>query len=75
MEVVAPVDVPFDVVAVALRGEGFETVGFADAQAFLVGRLLVFLVVAVVGVEDVAKLADLVLEVIETYFGIVEFGI
>lgn len=45
-----------------------------DAGALLVGDFLVLLVMAMVGVDEVTELANLVLEVNGTDFGIVEIG-
>lgn len=74
VEVVLAVDIPLDLVAVSLGGEGVEAVAVGDLGAFVVGGLLMLLVVAMVGIDEIAKLADLVLEMDCTDFGIVEVG-
>lgn len=56
-------------------GKGLEAVVVADLGALLVCRLFVFLVVAVVWVQDVEELADLVLEMGSFGLGIVEAGV
>ena len=71
-EVVSPVDIPLDLVAISLRSEGLEAVALRDPGALLVGGLLMLLVVPVVGVDDVAEFADLVLEVDGADFGVIE---
>ena len=43
-----------------------------DTGAFLIGGLLVLFVVTVIGVDDVAKFANLVLEVDGANFGVIE---
>ena len=43
-----------------------------DPGALLVGRLLMLLVVTVIGIDDIAELADLVLEVDGANFGVIE---
>ena len=48
---------------------------FGNLGAFVIGGFLVLLVVTMIGIDDIPKLADLVLEVDGTYFGIVEMGI
>ena len=44
----------------------------SNAGPLLVGELLVLLVMAVIGVDDVAELAELILQVNGSDFGIVE---
>ena len=47
---------------------------FGDAVTFLVSSLLMLFVVAMVGIDQVTKLANLVLEVDSTDLSIVEVG-
>lgn len=75
VEVVPSVDIPLDLVAISLRGKGLEAVAFSDLGALVIGGLLVLLVVTMIGVDDIPKLADLVLEMDRAYFGIIEMGI
>ena len=75
MEIVLSVDVPLDLVAISLGGEGLEAVAFSHLGALVIGGLLMLLVVTMIGIDDIPKLADLVLEVDGAYFGIVEMGI
>lgn len=51
VEVVLAVDVPFDIVAVSFRSEGFEAMTLGDAVTFVVGGFLVLFVVAMVGID------------------------
>ena len=46
-----------------------------NACALGVSLLLVLLVVAMVGVDDILELANLALEVVEAFLGIIEVGI
>ena len=75
IEVVLSIDVPFDLVAIPLGGEGFEAVTLGYLGSLVIGSFLVLLVMTVVGVDDVPKLADLVLEVDGANFGIVKVGV
>ena len=75
VEVVAPINIPFDLVAFALGSKGFEAVRFSNACTFLVSLLFVFFIVTVVGVDDVGEFADFVLEMEGRDFGIVEVGV
>lgn len=49
--------------------------GFGDFCPLPVGSLLVFFVMAMVGVDDVEELANFVLEVVGTLSNILQFGI
>ena len=75
VEVVAPIDVPLDLVAFSLRSKGFEAVGLGHLGPFVVGRLFMLLIVTVVWVDDVGELANFILEVESGNFGVVEMGI
>ena len=70
-EVVPSVNVPLDLVPIPFRSEGFETMAFGDASALGVCLLLVLFVVAMVGIDEVPELADLALEVVEAFLGLV----
>ncbi len=48
--------------------------GFSDAPTLGVGLLLVLLVVAVVGVNEIMEFADFGLEMVEALLGLVEVG-
>ncbi len=74
-EVVAPVDVPFDLVAFSFRCKGLEAVGFGDALTFGVSLLLVLFVVAVIGVDEVMEFADFGLEMVEALLCLVQIGV
>ena len=71
-EVVAAIDIPFDLVTLSLGGKRFEAVGFGDSCTLVVGGFLVLFVMAMIGVEDVSELANFVLEVVGADFGIIE---
>lgn len=62
-EVVPGVDIPLNVVAIALRGERLESVAFCNRRALPICLLLVLLVVTVIGIDDIGKLAQVVLHV------------
>jgi hypothetical protein len=62
-EVVSAVDVPLDQVAVSFRREAVEAVALGNLTPLGVRRLLVRLVMAMVGIEEVGELSNLVLEV------------
>lgn len=74
-EVISPIDVPLDLVSISCRSERLEPVKLCDMGPLTIGCLLVLFVVAMIGVDDVLELADLVLEVDGFDFGIVEMGI
>ena len=63
VEVVTAVNVPLDLVSISLGRETLEAMAFGDSVSLLVGRLFVFFVVTVIGVDQVLPLADLVLRV------------
>jgi hypothetical protein len=75
MEVVTAVNVPFDIVAIASRRERLETMFFSNSSPLGVSQLLVFLVVAMVRIDQVLKFADAVLEVYGSNLGVVQVGI
>lgn len=72
VEVVLAIDVPLDLVPISFGGEGGKAMALGDAGALLVGELLVLLVMAVIGVDEIAKLANLVLNVNGGDFRVVE---
>lgn len=72
VEVVLAIDVPLNLVAISFGGEGLEAMAVGDAGPLLVCELLVLLVMAMVGVDEIAELADFVLQVDGADFGIVE---
>lgn len=74
-EIIPAINIPLDLVALPLRGEGLEPVGFGNAGAFLVRSLLVSFVVAMVGVEDVLKFANLMLEISGAYLDVIQMCI
>lgn len=63
VEVVLAIDVPLDLVPISFRSEGTKAMALCDTGPLLVGESLVLFIMAMVGVDDVAKLADLVLQV------------
>ena len=75
VEIILPVDVPFDIVALALRSKGLETMRRRDLGALLVCDLLVLFVVPVIRIYEVLKLAYFVLKVACLYLDIIEVGI
>lgn len=74
-EVIVPVDIPLDLIVLADRREGLETMFFANGETLAVGFFLVLFVVTMVRVDQVVKLADLVLQVDGGDFGIVEMAV
>jgi hypothetical protein len=74
-KIITAVDVPFDLVSLTLWEEGIETMLVAYALAFLVGRFLMLLIVAMVGIEKIAYLTDLVLEMNGVNFRIMQLRI
>ena len=72
IEVVLSVDVPLDLVAISLGGEGLEAVALCYLGSLLIGGFFMLLVMTMIGVDQVAKLADFVLEMEGAHFGIVE---
>lgn len=62
-EVVSAVDIPFHQVAVSFGCKAVEAMALGDLAPLGVGCFLVLLVMAMVGVEEVAELSNLVLEV------------
>lgn len=74
-EVVSTIDIPLHFAVRAFREERLEAVLITDCCTFFVGGFLMGFIVAVIAVEEVANLADLVLEVGGSYLGIVELGV
>ena len=75
MEVVTAINVPLDLVTFALRRERLETVVFSDSSSLGVSQLLVLLVMAMVGIDQVLKFANAVLEVNGSNFGVVQVSV
>ena len=71
-EIVSPVDIPFNLIAVSFRGEGLEAMALRDFGALLIGSLFMFFVVTMIGIEKVAEFADLVLKMDRAHFGVIE---
>lgn len=69
-QVVQCVDIPLDAIVLPDGGEGLESMGFGDRGSLPVGFLLVLLVVAVVGVDDVEELAYFVLEMVGLFLDV-----
>lgn len=66
MKVVSPINVPFNQVPIPLRRKALKSVLLRDPRPFRIGSLFVFLVVSVIGVDQVLELADSMLEVHST---------
>lgn len=62
-EVISTIDIPFDQVAVSLGRKALEAVAFGNLAPLGICLLLVLLVMAMVGIEEVGELAQLVLDV------------
>lgn len=71
-EVVSAIDIPLYLVSPAFRRKGVVSVGLCDGRPFPVSGLLVFLVMAMVWVEEVLPFANLVLYMGSFYFGFFE---
>ena len=74
-EVVTTIDIPFDLIVVSLRKIGIEAMAVANGSSLLISGFLVFLVMAMIGIDNVLELAYLVLEMDGFDFGIVKFGV
>ena len=57
MEIVPPIDIPLDLVAVPLRSKGMEAVALGDTSTLLVGSLFVLFVMTMVWVDYIGELA------------------
>lgn len=62
-EVVSTIDVPFHQIAVSFGRKAVEAMALGDLAPLGVGCFLVILVMAMIGVEEVAELSNLVLKV------------
>jgi hypothetical protein len=69
------IDIPLYAVSVMLWRKGLESVRFSNGSALAVCFLLVGLVMAMVGVEQILDLADLAFEVRCFGFYVVQTGI
>lgn len=75
VEIVLSINIPLNLVAISLRGEGLKAVTLRYLGSLVVGGLFMLLVVTMVGIDEVRKLANLVLEMDGAYFGIVKMCI
>lgn len=57
-EVVSPVNIPLNLVAIANRGEGLKTVRLSNSRALFVGCYLMRFIVPVVWVDEIPKFTD-----------------
>jgi hypothetical protein len=73
-EVVSTVDIPLNIIPMSLRRKRVKSVVFTDPAALLICPFLVFLVVSMVPVEQIAELANLVFHVSRLNLNIVEMG-
>ena len=73
--VVTAIDIPLNVVVVTFGEEGLEAMAFADGGPLAVSLLLMFLIVTMIGVDNVLELAEFVFEVDSLDFGIVQLGV
>lgn len=74
-EVVAAINIPLDFVVVPLREERLKAMTVADGSSFAIGSLFMFLIMAMIWVDQVLKLSYLVLEMYGFDFGIVKLGV
>ncbi len=74
-EVVTTIDIPFDLVVISLRKIGFEAMTVANSSSLLISGFFMFLVMSMIGIDNVLELAYLVLEMDGFDFGIVKFGV
>lgn len=74
-EIVQSIDIPLEVVVLANWGVGLESMRLRNVSSLFVGRLLVLFVMAMVGIQDVEELSELVLHVMGLGSGIVETGV
>lgn len=71
-EVVSTVDIPFDLVVLALREKRLEAVAVTQSSTLLVGPFLMLLVMTMVGIDKVTELPNFVLEMECFDFGIIQ---
>ena len=74
-EVVSTVYIPFDLVVLSLGKEGLEAMALTYSCALAIGLLLVFFVVAMVGIEKITELSDFVLEMKRLNFSVIQFRV
>lgn len=72
--VILRIDIPLDAIAFVDRGERLEAVRLGALGALVVGGLLMLFIMAMIGIDNVEELADLVLEVSGFGFHIVDMG-
>ena len=71
-EVVSAIDIPFDLVVLTFGEEGLEAVAVTQSGTLPVGLLLMFFVMAMVGVKKITELSYLVLEMKCFNFGVIQ---
>jgi hypothetical protein len=71
-EVVTTIDIPFDLVVVSLGEKGIEVMTVANGSSLSISSFLVFLVMSVIGIDNVLELAYFVLEMDGFDFGVVK---
>lgn len=69
------IDIPFNLVPIVLRSKGFESVRLGNGSAFTVYLLFVGFVMAMIWVEEILKLSNLVFEMWSFGFGVVQFRV
>lgn len=75
MKVISPIHIPLDLVPISLRRKRVESVRSRDLVPLRIRPLLVLLVVAVIGIDDIAELANLALHMKSLDLGILEVGV
>lgn len=74
-EIISAIDIPLHHIALPLRRKRVEAVVLRDTATLRIRLLLMLLVVAMVGVEDVGELANLVLGMDGLDVGIAELSV
>ena len=74
-EVIAAINVPFDLVSVSFGRKALEAVAVGYVASLLVRGLLVLFVVTMVGIDQVLELANAVFEVNSLDFGVVQMSV
>ena len=75
MEIVLSIHIPLDLISFSFGRKRLETMRCGNSSAFVVCFFLVFLVVSMIGVDDVVEFSDFVFEVESRYFGVIKMGI
>jgi hypothetical protein len=73
--IVAAIDIPFDVIVVALGEVRLKAMGFTNGGPLAISFLLVLLVVSMVSIDQVLELAHLALEMLRFDFDVMELGV